>query len=621
MASVNRRPLSARPVALQVPAVLSPLKANGRSIPLSSKRPCPDDTDPAQNQLATKRPRPVVRTASATLPTAVRDEDRRDKERKRAEREAQKEEFRVKYTRAFPSFVFYFDTDLLDSENVDVRDDLLSRVHHLGARVDDFFSNEISHVITNQPVPTDQALLGKENLQKKSMQLKSPLKLRGRPVEEESVGQSQSCEGLVQKALAFNMKIWSTQKLDGVLERCDVSSTKSSKQQIISQAPSANGSGQRSLTRLLASERLQGATTERDPTSRRHDFRYFTKGSYFVLVEDVYQELATIHATEYMPYKGRDGKMKGDWPVLHCHPHARGPFVEFDAKEQKRWEKSQRAEADKENERKRKVARELERKNQARLLSNKSGRDLRRSVSMNNLHRRATIGAADFVDLDIDFGDGQDSANASGYLASTGTGAYMAASGNSVGITSTAGTTSTAGGSIRPLDLPASLRSRLQQQVLTSRKAPTTITAKDQDTTHKKGTMGPPIGLPERPHGLLRKSRSTTTMRLPKRDEASKPGYCESCRVKFEDFDTHTRQSKHRKFAMDDSNYLQLDFLLSRVQRRTRQEVEERERKQDDLDSGFLDGSDPAQLLQSQSDAVSDEEIWEGGFSMSGMIA
>jgi regulatory subunit for Cdc7p protein kinase len=25
-------------------------------------------------------------------------------------------------------------------------------------------------------------------------------------------------------------------------------------------------------------------------------------------------------------------------------------------------------------------------------------------------------------------------------------------------------------------------------------------------------------------------------MRLPKRDEGTKPGYCESCRVKFEDF-------------------------------------------------------------------------------------
>ena len=46
--------------------------------------------------------------------------------------------------------------------------------------------------------------------------------------------------------------------------------------------------------------------------------------------------------------------------------------------------------------------------------------------------------------------------------------------------------------------------------------------------------MGPPV-LPERAH-VLRKSKSTNTMRLPKREEGAKPGYCESCRVKFENF-------------------------------------------------------------------------------------
>jgi hypothetical protein len=48
--------------------------------------------------------------------------------------------------------------------------------------------------------------------------------------------------------------------------------------------------------------------------------------------------------------------------------------------------------------------------------------------------------------------------------------------------------------------------------------------------------MGPPAGIPERPNGMLRKSRSTNTLRLPKREEGCKPGYCESCRTKFDDF-------------------------------------------------------------------------------------
>ena len=209
--------------------------------------------------------------------------------------------------------------------------------------------------------------------------------------------------------------------------------------------------------------------------------------------------------------------------------------------------------------------------------------DLRRSVSMNHLHRRAFHPNAMYqglVDLDGDVSgcDGAtDSANASGYLASTGTGGYMAASGNSVGITSTTGTTSTAGVSFRNLKLPVALQERIQSQVVTSRKAAGTVKENERDQG-KKGTMGPPVGIPERPNGLLRKCKSTNTLRLPKREEGSKPGYCESCRMKFDEFKSvrvtshsgttvvnvdfwmqNIRGRRHRKFATDDSNFLQLD--------------------------------------------------------------
>jgi regulatory subunit for Cdc7p protein kinase len=212
--------------------------------------------------------------------------------------------------------------------------------------------------------------------------------------------------------------------------------------------------------------------------------------------------------------------------------------VKFDEREKRRWEKAQKAERENEHERAEKVARALKRKREAevQILSRKTG-DLRRSVSMNNLHRQAANTVVEeYVDLDADYGDGdtRESATASGYLASTGGGAYVAASGNSVGITSTRGTTSNASGSFRTLELPASLRCRIRQQVVTSRKAPNANHAPDRNT----GGMGPPLAIPERPNGALRKSRSTNTLRLPKRDEGSKPGYCESCRVKFDDFDS-----------------------------------------------------------------------------------
>lgn len=339
----------------------------------------------------------------------------------------------------------------------------------------------------------------------------------------------------------FNIKIWSTGKLESVLERCLMSTTSVNPSQRSTSAiatPAAVTTSQRSLTRLLESERLHGTTTERDPTQKRHDYRYFSRSSCFVLVEDMRQELATIHALEYPITKGRDGVERAAWPVLYCHPQSRGPFLEFDEREKKRWEKTQKAETDKERELEQQAKRRQEAMQRKAQAQRKAG-DLRRSVSMSNLHRRASHDAyPGLLDPDVDADAIPDSANASGYLAS-GTGGYMAASGNSVGITSTTGTTSTAGASFRNIKLPTALQERIQSQVVTSRKFPSgagtsgKVNQKDQG---KKGTMGPPVGIPERPNGLLRKSKSTNTLRLSKREEGVKPGYCESCRMKFDDF-------------------------------------------------------------------------------------
>lgn len=346
---------------------------------------------------------------------------------------------------------------------------------------------------------------------------------------------------LVVQAVGLGKKIWTTAKLESVLGRClDAPPVSSYRPLAIQSVPQLQTiSNQRVLSRLLQSERLHG-TSERDPSQKRHDFRYFSRSTYFLLVEDMRQELATIAAQEYPIPKVREGAPppKVPWPVLHCHPKSRSPFVAFDEKEKRRWEKTQQAEIEKEDEREQRRIRKIQmeamlRKAEANQHANRVG-DLRRSVSMNNLRRRSTnpddaeFLDGGFIDLDADF----DSANASGYLAS-GVGGYMAASGNSVGITSTTGTTSTATTSFRTLQLPAALQGRIQQQVVTSRKF--SAVSMDKGQGRKSFMMGPPAEIPARP-SMLRKSRSTNTLRLPKRQEGSKPGYCESCRVKFDDF-------------------------------------------------------------------------------------
>jgi regulatory subunit for Cdc7p protein kinase len=330
------------------------------------------------------------------------------------------------------------------------------------------------------------------------------------------------------------MKIWTVAKLESVLDRCQAPvNPELSRTGPTTAAP-------QTLSRLLQSERLHG-TTERDPNEKRLGFHYFSKNSYFILVEDLNDELATIHASEYPTKKGRDGKESGDWPVLYCHPRARGPFIEFDKNEARRAERAERQEKAREQERLRRDTKlrehEMQRKMRADRLQAKKTGDLRRSVSMVNLHRRLSVGEdgrppQDVIDLDAEAGDTYESANASGYLAS----GYMAASGNSIVITSTTGTTSTSGLSVRgAMQMPAALRERLQQQIVTSRKVGLGNHSgqKENDKEHT-GDMGPPPAIPERK--LLRKSKSTNTMRISKREETTKPGYCECCRMKFDDF-------------------------------------------------------------------------------------
>jgi regulatory subunit for Cdc7p protein kinase len=364
------------------------------------------------------------------------------------------------------------------------------------------------------------------------------------------------------------MKIWSTSKLESVLDRCLAPNTGSAPAPSAPQPPTAL---HRPLTRLLESERIHG-TTERDPTQKRHDFRYFTKGSYFVLLEDMRGELATIAACEY--------SSKGDptWPVLHCHPHGRGPFVAFDERDQRRLERMQARE--KENLKAEAQGRPKQTNTRKQRIESHVGRggDLRRSLSMSHLHRRggneAPVGAAD--------GGAAASANASGFLASGAAPGYTAASGNSVAITSTTGTTSTAGLRGRSFQqLSAPLRGLIENHVVTSRR----VSSLSAGGKQKTGTMGPPSAIPDRANAPLRKSRSTNTLKLPKREEGSKPGYCECCRVKFKDFEEvgvcrkdwgswsdvgmqHSQSHRHRKFATTEANFLQLDVVLARVQRR-----------------------------------------------------
>ena len=109
----------------------SPLsRLSTRSLSSTAKRPRSPDALDSQQSLNAKRPKPV--SPSPSIIPALQEEDSKSKERKRAEREAQKEEFRAKYTRAFPKFSFYLHWDISEGDP-DARERLHGRITYMDA--------------------------------------------------------------------------------------------------------------------------------------------------------------------------------------------------------------------------------------------------------------------------------------------------------------------------------------------------------------------------------------------------------------------------------------------------------------------------------------------------------
>jgi len=121
MTTINHRPpLAPRALSLQIPSIISPLK---RSVSKRARSP-----DPALETISKRAKNGPP--SPGTL--ADREDERRERERRKTEREAQKEEFRIKYTRAFPTWVFYFDLDLLDPDSPSAKEYLQAKVSQLG---------------------------------------------------------------------------------------------------------------------------------------------------------------------------------------------------------------------------------------------------------------------------------------------------------------------------------------------------------------------------------------------------------------------------------------------------------------------------------------------------------
>lgn len=212
-------------------------------------------------------------------------------------------------------------------------------------KIENFFSKKVTVVITTRPLPSEtSAAPNKENKSATASRKapKSPrgnglhrgyvalactaavsdclvlVRLKGSPTEKNPFLDTQN---ILLKAQEWGIKIWSLDsKLLLQYASCDTDCLPAEAYTVVrglfgADSPAKPSAAKaRSLPHLLRTEALSGITHERDPETLRPDHQYFPARSYYLLVEDSTGEHRPIVAKEYDRPKRGDSP---EWPILH----------------------------------------------------------------------------------------------------------------------------------------------------------------------------------------------------------------------------------------------------------------------------------------------------------------
>ncbi|WFD00777.1 Cdc7p-Dbf4p kinase complex regulatory subunit [Malassezia yamatoensis] len=459
---------------------------------------------------------PAATTLRIDHSTRLSREERYQREFHKAQSQRQWKEAFIK---AFPKLVFYLDH--VDSAH---KTQFTRQITQLGGHVDAFFSRSVTHVVTTRPIPI---LSEKEN--------KQPSKRSRREPTENATARATACQltsgananmpvhsdrnplddttpslpatDLLCKAQGFGMKIWRQEKLQTILS-------------LLLAADLTVDEHPQDLSEMLHQEKFLG-TSERDPAAQRNDYHYFGKHCYYVLVTDATNEHRPILIQEYDRNAHEAQHKPPPWPVLYGDVEGRGLFTYSKPKDRHR------------------LAMQDSNLKPAHSLS------LRRVASLNMTGSQLY--------------QGPNSSHTPGTP-------NLMASDNSIALASTvASTTSTSLHSQGTHSHAAAVPGKRLAELTRRMHAPSDLQKQASRGAMVRRMLH--LQQTEDSQPKLRRAHSMTSARDPFKPREKKPGHCENCRCKFEDFDEHTRSRRHRKFAMDENNFVALDELLQRVQR------------------------------------------------------
>ncbi|WFD44838.1 Cdc7p-Dbf4p kinase complex regulatory subunit [Malassezia psittaci] len=470
------------------------------------------------------RARDLAREVESPAATTLRiDHSTRMSREERYQREFQKaqsqRQWKEAFIKAFPKLVFYLDH--VDSAH---KTQFTRQITQLGGHVDAFFSRSVTHVVTTRPIPIPSEKENKEPSKRSRREPTEHVTARANtsrltsaahanmPVHSDrnpldDTTPSLPATDLLCKAQRFGMKIWRQDKLQNILSLLLAADL------IVDQQP-------QDLSEMLHQEKFLG-TSERDPAAQRNDYHYFGKHCYYVLVTDATNEHRPILIQEYDRHAHEAQHKPPPWPVLYGDVEGRGLFTYIRPKDRQRLAIQDP--------------------------------DLKPAHSL-SLRRVASLNMT-----------GSQLYQVPNSSHTPGTPNLMA-SDNSIALASTvASTTSTSLHSQGTLSHAAAVPGKRLAELTRRMHAPLDLQKEASRGAMVRRMLD--LQQTEDHHPKLRRAHSMTSARDPFKPREKKPGHCENCRCKFEDFDEHTRSRRHRKFAMDENNFVALDELLQRVQR------------------------------------------------------
>ncbi|KAK7534789.1 Dfp1/Him1, central region-domain-containing protein [Phyllosticta citribraziliensis] len=483
------------------------------------------------------------------------------------------------YRKAFPQFVFYF-----ESIPEDARTKATKQLLALGAREEKFFSKSITHVVTPRPIPPENT--HQDAGQPRTINPAVLDRAADRTAESRAKMERKSGDILL-KAREMGLKIWAMEKLERVLKTMFAGESGEQDQEYNARGSTATitakSRGAPDLEQLLRNEKVNGPA-DRDLAVSTKDAAHFR--GFYVYVHCMNEKYRPTILRDYDKPRTRE---EGKWPQFRLTALGRCPFVE-DPHHLKRLQQEKNMPKMSARARAESNIRQLAAKSTAiiRKPLAENGNSARRPSISNDIHDSGSkpLEPPQFIPSKAKdtesaplFGSAQASLRtkphfiggmpiASGVQPSNITSAIQS---QQVTSSTAAAPTGTAGQS--------KAFHQLSRKVLEKNSAPNSAnswTAVNEPhapipvprpTKRKAQDNLGGIHEEEEEEEDVKPRQVVYARRKKPVEKEPKPGYCENCKEKFDDFDTHVISRKHRKFALNLDNWGELDCLLGELER------------------------------------------------------